>query len=459
MVKLNQFGSRLSDYHANVCEIGKAQMWRSVRERFLDENGDLRTDKESVDAMREEARAIDRSFGYSNDVDISMISSSSRAWMNIVGTAPGMYIAMTNNIFTKNGITHIGQYAAASVLYFVAAAVAAGMDDDEIKSRLNPIKPGFMTVDYDMGNGKVTRFGFSQFYKAILVAAAKQTDVFKRMVVDGETLTAGEMIAPIANFARSRVSPAASALVGMATSEDFMGRHVERGGAVIKGLMPTSLQDPMSIVLDNAFGTTFMATAEQHFNAAENESMKTKAATFVANVMGVNAYTLDTRQKMTEARDAIARDRYGVGFKDMADVGAASEIALQVNQQFKDIPKWTNAENIAEIQTRERARLTKMIPSEYRNYVVRSGANNLVRIGGIELRDGSFMFTDGLIRDEHYRAAIQEAIEMPGGIRDQKVISDTNGTQPADNQKVILDLMNKAFKSDNESVKSRLGIR
>jgi hypothetical protein len=186
--------------------------------------------------------------------------------------------------------------------------------------------------------------------------------------------------------------------------------------------------------------------------------MKHRGVTFVANVLGMSAYTLDTRQKMSEVRDTLARDKYGMAFKDMTDMGAASEIALQVNQQFKDIPKWTDYERIAEIQTRERQRFSSMLPSEYKNYIMRSGANDMMRIGGIELKDGSFMFLEGIPRDTHYRAAAQEAINMAGGIKELKEFAEANDINPAMQQKEILDALNKGAKADNKSTAAREGI-
>lgn len=454
---LSKYGKRLSDFHTNFVTIAKAQMWKAIRTRFLDESGQLATDPASIEAMKAEVLSIDRSFGHSVDMDISLMSRTMKGVLGMVMTAPGLYLSLSKNLTTKEGIRHAGEYAAASVFYFVAAAFSAGMPEDEIFRRLDPRKPGFMTVDIDMGTGGNIKVGLGHFYKSLVVATAKTYDNADR-IMNGEVLTPGEIITPIMNLGRSRLSPFMSAIIGLYTGEDYMGNRVTKGSTILGAFTPASVHEPLSTTMDRVIGTTYWATAEQNFNSTERETLSHPTAGFIFNALGLNSYTEGANQEMSRRKDEAAREKYGKSFKDISDIKAAAEIAEKVVKEVGVVPKFSNPEGIAEWKQREAERFIQTMDSRTQRIVKASGADGLLKVSsGIKTTSGAYVSLTGLNRDENNKNAIQIAIgEGLGKVMDQ---IDKDGIHPVEKQKEIAKFLNDAVNASNKKLQAKSGMK
>jgi hypothetical protein len=453
---LTGWGKRLSDFHTNFVMIAKGQMWEAARTRFLDANGELATDPASIEEMQRVVLSIDRSFGHSIDADISLMSRSFRGVLGVVITAPGLYTALTNNLLTKEGAKRTAEFAGAAVLYYVAAALSGGVPEKEVFRRLDPRKPGFMTLDIKIGDS-VVKLNMSHFYKSILVAAAKTYDNADR-AISGEKMTGEEWRAPIFNLMKSRLSPFVSAATGLMTGEDYLGNRITSGGSIAAAFSPTSLYEPMATAVDRMIGTPLFATAEQSYSQSERESLATVGAGVAFNILGFNSYTEGVQQEMASRRNALSLDRLGIPFKEIPDVKRAAEIAEEVASSVGALPKFRNIEGLAEFKQRETDRFIATMDPETRGIVKRSGAESLLRIsGGIKTPSGAFVPLEGLNRDKNNDNAIKLALSKDLGVIISKI--KATGSHPAQYQKQIADALNSAVSVENKDLQKASGMK
>jgi hypothetical protein len=453
---LSGYIGRLSDFHSNFVVTSKVQIWNAIRPRFIDPaTGQLATDPDSIDRMKREVLAIDRAFGHSVDQDISLDSRWKKGALSIIFTAPAMYSSMFNNLLTKEGMKHVGKFAGAGVLLYYAAALCAGMPEREIRRRLDPRKSGFMTIDIDMGSAGKMKFGLSHFYKSLMVAASKTYDNADR-IMNGEVLTSGEIVAPVVNLGRSRVSPFSSGIWSLFTNEDYMGNRITKGAAVLSAISPISLTEPIAVGVDRALGVTWLATADQNHSFSERASLQQTMASFAFNTLGFNAYTENIRQEVSARKDALAIERFGVPFRQIPNLKDAAEIADKVASDVGSIPKFRNNVNVAEWRQVETDRFVKTMDPETRRWVQASGADTLLRpTSGIKTKSGNYVSLEGLNRDNNNRKAIELA--QPALAPIFKRIRD--GADPVKEQAAIAKALNDAVNAGNSNLLKAQGVK
>ena len=474
--RLTEWGGGLSDFHRNYSELGKVYMWKAIREKFIDpETGDLATDKESLRAMQEEIRALDRSFGYSTDLEMMPMSRTARGISRMLLTAPTMYLSMARNLTTRKGLEHTGYIVTAGMMWFFAAAKSAGMDDDEILRRMIPGQRGFLTIEFDVGDSRM-KLSLSNFYKSIAAMAGGVYNAAEK-TVKGEPVTPGDFLAPVGMFARSRLSPFVSSLSSVLTGKDYLGRETSRLGAAIAGFTPISLQEPALVAFDRLLsrasggrvgeGTEFaLASAELHYSRSERDDPQTKAVQLFASVFGANMYSESEYQKISRRRNEISKKRLGIRFEDIppSDINQAYHIAAEVQSELGSPIKFGGYDYL-KASRRTRDEFLGLFPGKYRKYRRLIGQSGLA--DGDELNASIPNSVEVKVGDDKVRVtlspqmkklwwneAIKDMVEKEGGLRDIERASTRNGVNPVHIKDDMKEVIKESLKETNAKVKA-----
>jgi hypothetical protein len=117
-------------------------------------------------------------------------------------------------------LTTMGTFIAGQAVFFYAVGKALGMDDDDLKRRMNPTQSDFMAWRVPRENGSALNIGFGGIFKSImrLFATTIQATIDDPKWITDWSLNKN----PLMRWYRSHSSPAVGSLINLVFGENFL---------------------------------------------------------------------------------------------------------------------------------------------------------------------------------------------------------------------------------------------
>lgn len=341
---------------------GSVSMWQGMTEH-LPKNARGQLTPEAEEDGRAIADHINRSLGKfdmqrhgvtaGQSLAASMLSFAPQL---VAGQISMLYQAARPNISSDANRARfaLSKYAAGYYAFSAAGMMLAGLNDDEIKKRLNPLLSGsrFLSIPVPLGNGAVMEVGLGGTYLATIKllsewsrSAFSGMDIFPEKFQNPEKGVLAASLDPIVKFANNRKSPLLSVAINGLKMTNHFNEPVPPAEFIIDSFFPLAIEDSSKIAtkklgdyLAPKTGSGLILRADEIY--IDENDLKKSVSRFVLKMVGSSVYTPSQNAQRNHDLDSASVERYGVTYDDLSSIGQMAEVTGIVESQpeFKERP-------------------------------------------------------------------------------------------------------------------------